>query len=793
MNVDDVAFVAFLRQKIAQILGHFIEDKRLSPILNTCPLTEGGKDDSHLIFFPFIRMSFSPSLRSRSTAGLAVFALSVTLGALVPALSAPQTADAQTCTPVSTANLTGYWTLNENAPATVAQDSTGGNNGTYNGPTRSSGTTVISPNAAARMFDGVNDYISVNNSNDFTFGNTSFTVSLFLKTGSGNRAVLGNFNGSNRGWGLYAYPNQVDFFGYGNQGINDAPKGAANLTNDQWHHVAGVYSRSGSSLKIDSYVDGTLVGTQTATVGNITSSSPLHFGHYLGQPYFEGGLDDIRIYGRTLSAAEISSLASGCGNASSSSSSSVSSGTGSSMSSSSSISSSGSSLSSSLSSTGSSLSSSSSVSSVCQPVTLSGLSAYWKMDGSGSTIQDSTTFNNSGTLLNGAMQTASGAPVNYMNPRSLWLDGTNDYALVPNTTNFPSGNAARTISLWMRQEALTSQAALVSLGNGNTASQKFIVMMGSEGGQTYLFTDGVNESNNITLSGSQIPTTGAWHHVAFVTDGSAWQYYLDGTLRKSGTFAVALNTVTNDVEIGARHDIATGYFDGMLDEVRIYNRALTAAEVAAFAQGCGNTGQGSSSSSSTSSSSSSTSSTSSSSSVSSGSTVPTCEGMAATIYVRNGKVVGGTSSGQTFNGMLNGTNQADVIVGTNGSDYIRGFQGADHICGRDGNDYIRGDQGDDVIRGGAGSDLVYGDEGTDTVSGNADSDRLFGGNGADILCGQGGSDFLSGQNAVDRLDGGASTDFLSGGAGANTCANGESNSGCTSIVSSIPECSNNNQ
>jgi len=104
--------------------------------------------------------------------------------------------------------------------------------------------------------------VTVANSGDLTFGTGSFTVTLFARTGTGNTGVLGNFNGTNRGWGLYLFPTSVNFFGYGAGGINDTNK-TATVTDNNWHHLAGVFTRSGNSLTIDTYVDGTL-GVATA-------------------------------------------------------------------------------------------------------------------------------------------------------------------------------------------------------------------------------------------------------------------------------------------------------------------------------------------------------------------------------------------------------------------------------------------------------------------------------------------------------------------------------------------------
>ena len=91
---------------------------------------------------------------------------------------------------------------------------------------------------------------------------------------------------------------------------------------------------------------------------------------------------------------------------------------------------------------------------------------------------------------------------------------------------------------------------------------------------------------------------------------------------------------------------------------------------------------------------------------------PTCQGRPATIYVRNGKIVGGPDHGKPYRGILRGTAGDDVIVGTAGRDLIMGFAGRDVICGGEGHDVIDGGDGDDRIDGGPGNDLVKGQKGT---------------------------------------------------------------------------------
>lgn len=226
----------------------------------------------------------------------------------------------------TTSGLDGYWPFNEGTDTTTFDMTGMGHDGALqNGTAWASGNPAISPNPFGLAFDGTDDMVSVTDSNAFNYGTQDFTVSTFVRTTEGNRSVLGNFSAGHKGWGLYIYnTNQVNFFGYGTAGNNDAAKPAVVLDGD-WHHITGVYKRSGNDLTIETYVDGVLVGSSTATVGDISANSTLYFGQYMPQPGLNGSLDDVRIYDRALSPSEVANLAGGCSNPVASSSSSESS------------------------------------------------------------------------------------------------------------------------------------------------------------------------------------------------------------------------------------------------------------------------------------------------------------------------------------------------------------------------------------------------------------------------------------------------------------------------------------
>ena len=80
---------------------------------------------------------------------------------------------------------------------------------------------------------------------------------------------------------------------------------------------------------------------------------------------------------------------------------------------------------------------------------------------------------------------------------------------------------------------------------------------------------------------------GAWHFVVGTFDGSTGRFYADGQLRATQTITyVHTNAVT--ITMGAFHNAGVGnFFKGSIDDVRIYNRALTDSEVAALAHEAG--------------------------------------------------------------------------------------------------------------------------------------------------------------------------------------------------------------
>ncbi len=101
---------------------------------------------------------------------------------------------------------------------------------------------------------------------------------------------------------------------------------------------------------------------------------------------------------------------------------------------------------------------------------------------------------------------------------------------------------------------------------------------GISGGQFMVIKNGVS----YTLNSSVPVNDNAWHHVVATYDNSTMKLYVDGVLQNSASYGFgSLPTNSFPVQLGKPYDSANpnGYFNGMMDEVAIYNRSLNASEI----------------------------------------------------------------------------------------------------------------------------------------------------------------------------------------------------------------------
>jgi hypothetical protein len=211
---------------------------------------------------------------------------------------------------------------------------------------------------------------------------------------------------------------------------------------------------------------------------------------------------------------------------------------------------------------------------VVTPVSYSGLVGYWRFDEGGGTIAaDSSPLGNAGNLRGGAMWARGGFPQpRFANPGSLLLDGV-DGRVALGVRGLPAAEAPKTISLWINYVIPPIGAAQV------------LSLAGSSGCGIQLgFRDGrLGVSSGATqLVGVTAPRS-RWHHWVYTYDGTNHRIVLDGLISPSASAAVPRCAVTEAVAGSAPGGQEA--FLGSLDDLRIYDRVLTDAEIAVLAQG----------------------------------------------------------------------------------------------------------------------------------------------------------------------------------------------------------------
>ena len=206
-------------------------------------------------------------------------------------------------------------------------------------------------------------------------------------------------------------------------------------------------------------------------------------------------------------------------------------------------------------------------------VTRANLGGLWAFDeASGSTAVDSAGGDHNATLRGGP------ARVTGKYGRALQLDGVDDYVDVGDVFDIAAGQGF-TVSAWIRTTNKTlssgdSQRIISKQASGTSA---YAIRLKADGRAGFVVRSG--NSNGIEVLGSSDLTDGAWHLVTGVRNGGSAQLFIDGKLdasRSAPTGALASSAL---LRIGAFTD-GSQLFKGVIDDARVYTRALSTQDVA---------------------------------------------------------------------------------------------------------------------------------------------------------------------------------------------------------------------
>ncbi len=196
-----------------------------------------------------------------------------------------------------------------------------------------------------------------------------------------------------------------------------------------------------------------------------------------------------------------------------------------------------------------------------------GLVGYWKFDdGSGSSAADSSGNSNTGTLINGPTWTTGK------------IDGALNFDGVDDAVQIGTGNlniSGGTIAFWAYAESFSGTAQYLFGHATQPWANRIQLYTDDSSGNLDL---GLGDSHN--LNSIQNLNTDTWYHITLTWNGTNYVVYIDGQARANSTYT-GLSTFEGYADIGNNGNSSdrSAAFDGMIDDVRVYNRALNAAEV----------------------------------------------------------------------------------------------------------------------------------------------------------------------------------------------------------------------
>jgi len=201
---------------------------------------------------------------------------------------------------------------------------------------------------------------------------------------------------------------------------------------------------------------------------------------------------------------------------------------------------------------------------------LAGLIGWWKFDeAEGKTAHDSSDGNHSGTLVGNA-KWARGRLGG-----ALQLDGHDSFVRIADKSAFDMAGEM-TIACWVNIHSVPAEwMAIVTKGDNSWRLSTL--------SRDHKFHFSVNDWSRVSVNGSTDFKAGAWHHVVAVHDGRDIRLYLDGKLDATQPWTDGIGQNNADVLIGENAEQTGRCFDGLIDDLRIYNYALSENEIKALA------------------------------------------------------------------------------------------------------------------------------------------------------------------------------------------------------------------
>lgn len=435
--------------------------------------------------------------------------------------------NAQACSPAPV-GLVSWYSGDGNA-----LDSRSRNNGTLqNGATFASGNV-----GQAFDLDGVNDSVSAPDSPSLRPVNLTIEGWFRFDSTGSNRTLISKQVGGTGSSSFTAFylPNQPQGLQLGfstgiASGLNNPIAVSFMPTLGQWNHLAFTFDDVTKTQRI--YINGSLAGSNIVSNSVGYDSNVIKLGMGSSALFFDGGIDEVSIYDRSLLLSEIQAIM-GAGTAGK-----------------------------------------------CKPtatVSPSGQVGWWSGDGNTNDIAGA----NNGTLLDNA-SFAIGKVGQAFN-----FDGTDDRIEIPN--NAALSPATISLEAWVKPSAINLSSRVISKDISSVSCvSPFVVYSletrGEFGGKATLFYTTTDNVLHVLQGTTAIPLN-VFSHISGTFDGTTAKIYVNGVLENSQAVSGTIRSSTTPTIIGNADTACRGIggnsagFNGIIDEPSIYNRAITQDEV----------------------------------------------------------------------------------------------------------------------------------------------------------------------------------------------------------------------
>ena len=211
-----------------------------------------------------------------------------------------------------------------------------------------------------------------------------------------------------------------------------------------------------------------------------------------------------------------------------------------------------------------------------------GLVSHWKLnDNLADTVVIDSKGSNTGTLVGGRTTAGVSLAGKINNAFNLDGDATPDYVNIPYNTSLY--NNVMSVAWWAKSDkvAYTGDAFVVSQYDATANKRQWGIYIRASD-DTYQLITSSNGTTNAVVALGKAPDLN-WHHFAFVVNNATkeWYFYYDGVLQSVITASYTYTNQSSPLTIGTIAT-ATAGFDGLIDDVRYYNRRLETAEIQAI-------------------------------------------------------------------------------------------------------------------------------------------------------------------------------------------------------------------